>query len=864
MRFAPGKHLGPYVIAAGIGAGSMGEVYRAHDPRLNRDVAIKVLPPEFADSPERRARFEKEAKAAGMLNHPNILAVHDFGIDDGVPYVVTELLEGSNLRAHLGWGPIPWRKAVDYGLQLAKGLAAAHAKALVHRDIKPENIFVTTGGTVKILDFGLAKRERSEAEPTFRPGSDTMPPSIRTEPGMIVGTVGYMSPEQIQGEAVDHRSDLFAFGVVFHEMLSGRRAFAGSTPVEVMFSILNRSPEGLGEELRLPPGLERLLLRCLEKEPRQRFKTAEDLAFALELFAGGGSREYRRRRRLRGRYARRALLAGILSLPALAAIALWVFLPPHREAPAPARAGAEAVAWRQLTFRRGTVFSARFAPDGATVAYSACWEGGPLQTFATAPGGGGSRPLGWASADVSSVLGSNDVVLIQRPTPGFYAGTMTVAPLSGGPPREIATGIAWSDWLRDGSGYTVSRRVGDAFQLEYPSGTVLYRPRGYVSYPRVSPDGSRVAFLDHPDAGSDAGDLALVDRTGQVRKLSCGWRSIEGLAWAPGGREIWFAAAREGLSLSLFAVDLEGRERRLLNAPGRLVLHDISPSGTVLAERNSLRSFISRQVRGESGPRDLSWLDFSELADVSADGRTFLFAEAGDGAGKEPLVCLRRLDDDLPIQLGKGLPLALSSDGRQALVLEDRLKPNLGLVPTGAGEPRTLLPGELDRVLSAAWFPDNRRVLLRGATKAGPVRLYVLDTASEAIRPTGPEDLVSDTALPAADGRALLAADKGGYALFPIGDGAPRRLAFLRRDDLPAGWSGDGLSLFVREGDGVPARIVRVDMRTGARQTWMDAGPPDPAGVMRIYRLRVSVDGQAACFGTYRLLSDLYLIENVR
>ncbi|MBP7866523.1 MAG: serine/threonine-protein kinase [Acidobacteria bacterium] len=864
MRFEPGTHLGPYVITAGIGAGSMGEVYRAHDPRLNRDVAIKVLPPEFADSPERRARFEKEAKAAGMINHPNVLAVHDFGVSEGNPYVVTEFLEGGNLRSHLAKGPLPWRKAVDFGLQLAKGLAAAHGKALVHRDIKPENIFVTADGTLKVLDFGLAKREREGNEPTFTPGSETFPGSVRTEPGMMVGTVGYMSPEQLQGETVDHRSDLFAFGAVFHEMLSGRRAFAGATPVDVMFSILNRSPEPLGDELHLPPGLDRLVLRCLEKEPGQRFKTAEDLAFALELFAGSGTRAYRRRRRLRGRFVRRLLLTGAPALLGLTAIALWVFLPPRQAAPPAVERAPGAAVYRQLTFRRGTVYSGRFAPDGRTVVYSACWEGEPLQAYATLPEGGGSRSLGWTSSDVASVLDSNDVVLIRRPMPGFYPGTLSVAPFSGGPPREIAAGVSWADRLRDGSDFALVRHVGEGFQLEYPSGRVVYRTRGHLGYPRISPDGALVAFIDHPDDDTDAGDLVVVDRQGGARKLSAGWKSIEGLSWAPGGKEVWFTATREGMALSLFAVDLAGRERRLLNAPGRLVLHDISRNGTVLAERNSLRSFISRQARGESRTADFSWLDFSELADVSADGRTLLFGESGDGAGKQPLVCLRRLDDSLPVQLGKGVPLALSPDGRQALVLRTRLEPDLVLLPTGAGDSRPLPRGELADVLSAAWFPDSRRVLLRGTRGDGQTLLCTLDTVEGTLRRVGPGRPASASSLPAFDGTSVLAADGDGFALFPLDGGPPRRLGCLTPTDRPLGWTRDGRSLFVRDGRGIPARVVRVDLRSGAREPWMDVGPPDLAGVMAISRVWISPDGKESFFGTYRLLSDLHLVDNVR
>jgi eukaryotic-like serine/threonine-protein kinase len=278
MTLTSGTKLGPYEVVAPAGAGGMGEVYRARDTRLNRDVAVKILPAAFARDPERMRRFQQEAQAVAALNHPNILAIHDFGEHEGSPYIVTEFLEGETLRVRLGLGALPVRKAIDYAEQIAYGMATAHEKGIVHRDLKPENIFVTRDGRVKILDFGLAKLMRQEG----KLAADAATLASQTEPGVVMGTAGYMSPEQVKGLAADHRSDLFSFGAILYEMLSGRRAFQGDSSVEIMSAILKQEVPELTETNRtLPPTLGRIVRHCLEKNPEERFQSARDVAFAL-------------------------------------------------------------------------------------------------------------------------------------------------------------------------------------------------------------------------------------------------------------------------------------------------------------------------------------------------------------------------------------------------------------------------------------------------------------------------------------------------------------------------------------------------------------------------------------------------------
>ena len=276
----PGRRLGRYEILSPLGAGGMGEVYRARDSKLKRDVAVKVLPGYVSGDPEFLARFEREASAVAALSHPNILSIFDFGNEDGVAFAVMELLEGNTLREMLAAGPISQRKAADYAQQVARGLWAAHERGVVHRDLKPENLFVTKDGQVKILDFGLAKNVGRAA-----PGKQTSAPTVsgHTQPGTVMGTVGYMSPEQVRGLTADHRSDIFCLGAVLYEMLSGRRAFSGATAADTMSAILNAEPPELsGSGRKVPPGLDRIVRHCLEKNAEERFQSARDLAFALE------------------------------------------------------------------------------------------------------------------------------------------------------------------------------------------------------------------------------------------------------------------------------------------------------------------------------------------------------------------------------------------------------------------------------------------------------------------------------------------------------------------------------------------------------------------------------------------------------
>jgi serine/threonine protein kinase len=405
MALTAGTKIGPYEIVAPLGAGGMGEVYRARDTRLGRDVAIKVLPEAFARDVERLRRFETEARAVAALNHPNILSIHDIGTHEGAPYLVSECLEGHSLRQESSGGALPLRRAIEYGTQIAHGLAAAHDKSIVHRDLKPENIFVTQDGRVKILDFGLAKLVRPESAE----GEGATLEAVPTSAGAVLGTVGYMSPEQVKGEAADARSDIFALGTILYEMLSGQRAFRRDTAAETMTAILKEDPAELSASNKpISPVLERIVRRCIEKKPLQRFQSARDLAFNLEGISGisstsvaTGTAAVAIVEKAKPRMQVIRLAVGVLLL-VLVAAAAWML----------ARRGATIASpsYHQLTFERGLVYAARFAADGRSIYYSASFNGRPLQLYSTVPDSPESRPLNLTNSTLFAASTSDIVI----------------------------------------------------------------------------------------------------------------------------------------------------------------------------------------------------------------------------------------------------------------------------------------------------------------------------------------------------------------------------------------------------------------------------------------------------------------------
>jgi len=461
MTLAPGTKLGPYEIQSALGAGGMGEVYRAHDRRLGRDVAIKVLPESLARDSDRLRRFEQEARSVGALNHPNILSVYDIGVNNGTPFMVTELLRGGTLREKINAGPVPPKRAMDYAQQVANGLAAAHGQGIIHRDLKPDNLFITNAGHMKILDFGLAKQN-----PPAAPVSDeaaTMAESTHTSEGMVLGTTGYMSPEQVRGKAVDHRTDIFAFGAVLYEILSGKRAFSGNSSVETMTAILKEEPPEIPiADRQIPPALDRIMRRCLEKDPEQRFQSAKDLSFALDsISAGTGQSQVMPAVQIRRK--RWPITAAVIAAGAVIAIVIVNGSRP-REQPR----------FRQLTFRKGYLQAARFAPDGQTVIYGAAWEQPPAKLYSSRIDGTDVRALDLPLSELLAVSRTGELAIdFGGGTWRGIGGRLARAP-AGGAPRELLDEVVAADWFPDGTQLAVARFTSGKCRLEYPIGKVLY------------------------------------------------------------------------------------------------------------------------------------------------------------------------------------------------------------------------------------------------------------------------------------------------------------------------------------------------------------------------------------------------------
>ena len=861
MTLSAGTHLGPYEILSPLGAGGMGEVYRARDERLKRDVAVKVLPASYSADRDRLRRFEQEAQAAGVLNHPNITAVYDIGSHEGAPYLVQELLEGETLRSELAGGRFSPRRAIDYATQIARGLSAAHDKGIVHRDLKPDNVFVTRDGRVKILDFGLAKL----TQPEDRSGPLTNLPtaSAGTEPGVVMGTLGYMSPEQVKGAPAGPVSDIFAFGAILYEMLSGHRAFRGDSAGETMAAILKEDPPELSAtNQQVTPGLDRIVRHCLEKNPERRFQSASDIAFDLEALSGSGASGPRVPASTAARLRR-----PILGAAAAVAIALLALLAGRKILKAPA---ASPPSFHRLTYRRGFVTSARFAPDGHTVFYSANWDGAEAsQLFSVRTESPGSLSLDLPGGQVESISSSGEMLILSDvlfSTGYSHRGVLRKAPLSGGAARDLFEDIVGADWSPDGRSIALVRAPGWRHLLEFPAGRVLSETAGWISHPRVSPSGDAVAFLDHPQFGDDAGAVALVDRNGKKTTLSGGFSTIQGLAWSPSGEEIWFTASDSGSSRALYAVTRAGRRRLIARTPGVQTLEDISADGRVLL-KHSIDRIGLVGLGADSKPRSLSWLDWSRGPILSDDGETMVFTEEGEGGGAGYSIYLRRTDGSPAVRLGEGAGLALSPDGKWVLAALVQPSPaQLILLPTGAGEPRPLPKDSINHgSVRAAFFPDGRRIVFVGSDPGHGRRAWIQDLDGGKARPITPEGVVGTVISP--DGRFVAArgADHK-LALYPVEGGQARPIDGLEPNDQLLRWSADQNFLFT--GSGVRrtlvARIHRLDLSTGRRELWKEFTLPDSTGVAGITCSAITPDGKAFVFTFSQQLSDLYVVDGLK
>jgi len=855
FRLMVGRTLGSYQIVEKLGEGGMGEVWRARDTRLGRFVAVKVLPADLARDADRRQRFEAEARAVGILNHPNIVAVYDVGMDGDQAYMVSELVEGESLRALIRRGPLSARKLADLAAQIADGLAAAHGVGIVHRDLKPENIMVTRDGRAKILDFGLAKQLPKST-------GDETATALLSQPGIVMGTVGYMSPEQVRGELVDQRSDIFSFGCILYELAAGKRAFEAGSAAEVLSAILKDDPPPIGN-----PAIEAIMRRCLEKRADQRFQSAADLAFALRSISsitGSQTALVAPKPVSHSKWLRPAALVAIAIL-----LVAGGYLLRGRTATQ------NLPDFERLTFRQGHISAARFTSDGQNVIYTANWEGGPGRTYLVTPGNPESRDLMMPeNSQLLSVSAAGDLALLVGPFDPDGSGTLARNSITGGQTRELLEHVMAGDWTADGKAGALTRRVGGKWRLEYPEGKVLWESEWPAYGLRISPDGERVAFCVY-DEGSRIG-IMTIDRSGKRKYLGVVSSQISNadgarLFWSADGREIWFRSFDASDRGTIYGLTLSGKRRLIARFPGEVMLHDLLSSGQALMSTDATRVGILGAEPGETTERDLSVLDASNVASISQDGRMILVNATGASGGQRGSIYLRRTDGSPAIRLGEGNGFTFSPDGKwlTGYTTPDAATRKFVLLPTGIGEEKEIaIPGFSKGIgLIVGWLPGDQNYLVMGALSAKKGwQLFAWDAVRGTLRPASPEGM-SGEGLPmlSPDGKRFYhRGPDSAWHVYSVADGKQSDMRGLTPHDIPAGWRAGNHSIYVRThaDTNKMMRVAILDIDTGERKPWKEIHPSRP--VDEVFNLCVTPDGGAYAYNYRQAISDLYLVKGLK
>jgi hypothetical protein len=853
MSLTPGTRLGPYEIVSAIGAGGMGEVFRARDTRLGRDVAFKVLSASFAGDPDRRARFEREAQAVATLSHPNVIAIFDTGVHEGQLYVVMELLAGQTLRERLANGAIPVRKAVDIAVQIARGLGAAHGKAIVHRDLKPENIFLLDDGQVKILDFGLARQAVASS------ASGATQTMAATDPGIVMGTVGYMAPEQVRGQTVDARADLFAFGAMLYEMLSGARAFQRDTPADTTSALLNADPPELTTgRADIAPSLDRIIRHCLEKNSAERFQTARDVAFALEALSGSSVSATAPQSgvaapSMAGRRARRAWpWAAAVVIGAV--MAVGGFVVGHRGGNAE-----PTIRFHQVAFRRGLIGRAVFANDGMTIVYSAAWDGKPYEMFSTQESSPESRALGLANTRPLSISKNGEMLVLRD-------STLARLPLSGGAPRDVAEGVSLADWAPGGVSFAVVHKGGVGEVVEFPAGKKIYETPGIITAMRIAPRDGLIAIADAVLAGDSTSRIVVMDADGRVKTTSDLWPSIDGLSWSPAGSEIWFAGGQDD-GFSLYAMEITGRARLLQPLPLRWNVADVARDGRVLLRSGGATAALWFRAAGATTETDLYWHDWSKGRDVAPDLQHVLFSEGGMADNMADFrTYVRGVDGAPAVEIGQGLGMAFSPDGQWVMTNHNVQPSQLVAYPVHAGQSRALTSDAI-RHLGGRWLPDGQRIIFVGIEPGKGPRYYLQDTPQS--RPRAISDLTavfdrdSDPIVLSPDGTSVAAPVDDGIRILPVDGGASRKVPGTAAGTTPLAWCRDDSLLFYKRSE-TPAKVMRLNLKSGVSTLWREIAPAERTGLKLIESIRVAADCQTYLYSPWYQADTLIVMSGVK